>query len=155
MLLNSIKCVNCNVRKDEHTWNGGACQKFVWPQEQPETAPETPETASEQQVKTPTNAPRPNVISRFLKDQGFTRATRIQGTPASFSGFEVSTKDGKTVVTYTLGNGNPRLTQERRRELVSSVVYAMEKALSSRYTVNMFEPAEGVSYRLTLPGDSA
>jgi hypothetical protein len=100
------------------------------------------------------SSPRPNVISRFLASQGFsrsvTRATRIKGLPTISAGFEVYTQDGKTVVTYTLGTGSPFMSAERRRELVSAVVYAMEKALSSRYTVIMFEPAEGVSYRLTF-----
>lgn len=103
-------------------------------------------------------APRANVVSRFLKSQGFSRSvslsTRIKGLPLVSAGFEVYSQDGQTVVRYTLGNGSPAMTAERRRELVSSVVYAMEKALSSRYSVIMFEPAEGVAYRLVLPGDS-
>lgn len=100
------------------------------------------------------NAPRPNVVSRFLKSQGFTRsvtrATRIKGLPTVSAGFEVYTQDGKTVVTYTLGTGNPSLKAERRRELVSADIHAMEKALSTRYTVLMFEPEEGTAFRLAV-----
>jgi hypothetical protein len=105
------------------------------------------------------NAPRANIVSRFLREQGFSRstsrATRVKGLPTISAGYEVYSQDGKTVVTYTLGTGNPFMKPERRLELVSSVVYAMEKALSTRYTVIMFEPAEGVAFRLTLPGDTA
>jgi hypothetical protein len=75
--------------------------------------------------------------------------------PIITAGFEVGTQDGVTTVTYTLGTGAPSMTLERRRELVSAVVYGMERALSERYTVIMFEPTVGVAYRLTLPGDSA
>lgn len=32
--LNAARCKNCNTRKDEHTWNGDACEKFAWPSEQ-------------------------------------------------------------------------------------------------------------------------
>lgn len=97
---------------------------------------------------------RLNVVSRFLKAQGFarstTRANRVKGYATISAGFQVTTQDGKTVVTYTLGTGNPHMTSERRRELVSADIHAMEKALSTRYTVTMFEPAEGTDYTLTL-----
>jgi hypothetical protein len=95
---------------------------------------------------------RPNIVSLILANKGFTRSrqapTRIKGLPMIYRGFEVFLRDGVTMVEYTTGSS--QLSPERRREIVAKEIGDMEKVLSQRYGVVMFEPAEGAGYWLKV-----
>lgn len=82
---------------------------------------------------------RPNVVSRFLSELNFKRfwstASRVKGFPLYSSGYEVTSRDGRTFVEYNLGSGNSHMREERRMEIMQRELSLMADALSTAYVV--------------------
>lgn len=95
-----------------------------------------------------------NLVSAFLTRNGHAKSletpARVKGLPRITPGFQAYGHDGITRVDYTLGERLRYATTERRRERIRDELNAMEKTLSQRYTVTMFEPTEGTAYSLTV-----
>jgi hypothetical protein len=103
-------------------------------------------------VTTTRPSTRPNIVSIILANKGFTRTrqlpSRVKGLPLIYRGYEVYSQDGVTLVRYVLGSHN--MSPERQREIVAKEISDMERVLSQRYGVVMFEPAEGTGYWLKV-----
>ena len=88
---------------------------------------------------------RPNAVSRYLSEAGHQRSIGYS------QGYTVrSNAAGDILVRFYVGGTNLSLNPEQRRELTRKKINALERTLSKRYKVIMFEPDEGSNYRLTV-----
>jgi hypothetical protein len=80
----------------------------------------------------------PSAISRYLRAQGFTRSIGIHPGFGVYLG-----PDDRIIVVYRLGVPGADMNPEQRREVAVTETRRMERVLSGRYTVIMFEPDTG------------